>query len=296
MNCKKAKENISIREVLESFSVYPSKDNRRTAFYYAFDREEKTPSLSVDFIKNTAFDFGTGKQYDVISLVQGIKKCSVSEALEYLSRFDFSFSKQKIQEDFIVSKPKICEVKHIEHPALKRYLKQRRIIRNYSLISEIHYEIKNKIFFGIGFKNESNGYEVRSKVSKICLGKKDISIIRNNSTSVKIFEGFFDFLSFKQIESSLQKPLSDYIVLNSVSMIFRLKNLIESYAEIELYFDNDEAGNRAVEQVKQICPIAADCRILYQGYKDLNDFIMGQSSFATELVQKVPIVYKKCGA
>ena len=90
MNCKQANENISIREILESFSLFPSKDNRRTAFYLAFDREEKTPSLSVNFEKNTAFDFGTGMKYDNVSLVQGIKKCSVSEALEYLKRFDYS--------------------------------------------------------------------------------------------------------------------------------------------------------------------------------------------------------------
>ena len=96
MNCSEAK-NISIREVLESFSLFPSKENSRTAFYFALDREEKTPSLSVDFIKNTAFDFGTGKSYDIISIVQTMKRCSVSDALKYLEQFNFSFQKQKIK-------------------------------------------------------------------------------------------------------------------------------------------------------------------------------------------------------
>ena len=97
MNCKQASENISIREILESFSLFPSKDNQKNAFYYAFDREEKTPSLSVNYEKNTAFDFGTAKKYDNVSLVQGVKKCSVSEALEYLKRFDFSVSITKTE-------------------------------------------------------------------------------------------------------------------------------------------------------------------------------------------------------
>ena len=74
MNCSEAK-NISIKAVLESFSFFPSKENSRTAFYFALDREEKTPSLSVDFIKNTAFDFGNGQSYDSISIVQAVKKC-----------------------------------------------------------------------------------------------------------------------------------------------------------------------------------------------------------------------------
>ncbi|RTZ49988.1 hypothetical protein EJ377_07740 [Chryseobacterium arthrosphaerae] len=33
-------------------------------------------------------------------------------------------------------------------------------------------------------------------------------------------------------------------------MISKIKNLIENYENIELYFDNDEAGNRAVEMIK----------------------------------------------
>ena len=97
MNCKQANENISIREILESFSLFPSKENSRTAFYFALDREEKTPSLSVDFIKNTAFDFGTGKSYDIISIVQTMKRCSVSDALKYLEQFNFSFQKQNLK-------------------------------------------------------------------------------------------------------------------------------------------------------------------------------------------------------
>ena len=84
MNCEQIKDKVGIREVLESFSLFPVKDNQRAAFYFALDRKESTPSLSVDFTKNKAFDFGTGKSYDVVSLVQQMNQCSVSEALIYL--------------------------------------------------------------------------------------------------------------------------------------------------------------------------------------------------------------------
>lgn len=62
MNCQQANDNISIREILESFSLFPSKENHKTAFYFAIDRDERTPSLSVDYTKNSAFDYGTGKE------------------------------------------------------------------------------------------------------------------------------------------------------------------------------------------------------------------------------------------
>ncbi|MDY3521501.1 hypothetical protein [Riemerella anatipestifer] len=102
MNYRQANENISIKEVLESFSLFPSKEHPKTAYYYAINRQERTPSLLVNYVKNIAFDFGTGKQYDVVSIVQDLKQCSVSDALESLKRFAFSFQKQK--EDLINGK------------------------------------------------------------------------------------------------------------------------------------------------------------------------------------------------
>ena len=57
---------------------------------------------------------------------------------------------------------------------------------------------------------------------------------------------------------------------------FKLEKIIKSYEKIELYFDNDEAGNRATNEVKRLNPYVEDNRILYQNYKDLNDFIMSK--------------------
>jgi DNA primase len=117
MNCKQANENISIRKSWKVFS-FPEQRQPQNRFYLAFDREEKTPSLSVNYEKNTAFDFGTGMKYDNVSLIQRIKNCSVSEALEYLKRFDYSIpiNKKMENEDF---KPKsgyqILEIKEVEH-------------------------------------------------------------------------------------------------------------------------------------------------------------------------------------
>ena len=273
MNCSEAK-NISIKAVLESFSFFPSKENSRTAFYFALDREEKTPSLSVDFIKNTAFDFGTGKSYDSISIVQAVKKCSVSDALKYLEQFNFSFQKQNLKLENLPKGYEIIDVKEIQHPALIHYLKSRNVEDQKKWVEEIHYRMNDKNYFGIGFKNDSGGYEIRNAYSKICLDKKDITSIKNDSKDVRVFEGFFDFLSFKKVENYLKKGTSDYLILNSVSMIHKVKNSLENYKHIELYFDNDEAGTRAVEMIKNDLKNAEDCRILYSSFKDLNDWLI----------------------
>ena len=277
MNCKQANENISIREIVESFSLFPSKDNRRTAFYLAFDREEKTPSLSVNFEKNTAFDFGTGMKYDNVSLVQGIKKCSVSEALEYLIRFDYSIStNQKIETDNF--KPKsgyqILDIKELEHPSLMEYLKSRKLDSLKSELKEIHYELNGKNYFGLGFKNDSDGYEIRNPYIKLCLGKKDLTSIKNQSKTLRVFEGFADYLSFKILEKSLEKETSNYIILNSVTMISKVKNQLENYKNVELFLDNDRTGDSVTEILKKQNSNISDERFLFKNHKDLNEFLI----------------------
>ncbi len=278
MNCQQANDNISIREILESFSLFPSKENHRTAFYYALDREERTPSLSVDYNKNTAFDFGTGKKYDNVSIVQAIKRCSVSDALEYLERFDYSKPIQRFEKDMNQS-PKsnyqILEAKAVEHASLIQYLKSRKLESQISELEEIHYELNGRNYFGIGFKNDSGGYEIRNPHIKICLGKKDITSIENNSNTLRIFEGFTDYLSFKILKQHLEKSPSDYLILNSVSMINRATDLVKTYPNIELYLDNDRTGNEVNEILNRRFPEAEDCRILYPNHKDLNEFLTG---------------------
>ena len=64
------------------------------------------------------------------------------------------------------------------------------------------------------------------------------------------------------------------MILNSVAMIHKIKNSLENYEKIDLYFDNDEAGNRAVEIFKNEKSEAEDCRVLYSNFKDLNDWLI----------------------
>ncbi|MCE3023695.1 DNA primase [Riemerella anatipestifer] len=230
MNCKQANENISIREVMESFSLSPSKEHPKTAYYYAVNRQERTPSLLVNYVKNTAFDFGTGKQYDVVSIVQELKQCSVSDALEYLKRFDFSFQKQKelLMKNRQERKTyQILEVKEVSHPALLDYLKDRNLETQKSELKEIHYQIEDKTYFAVAFKNDSRGYEIRNKYMKIALGKKDITSVKNNSNTkaqtLKIFEGFSDYLSYltlKNEDQNFKDEASDFVILNFFSMAF----------------------------------------------------------------------------
>ena len=281
MNCKQANENISIKEVMESFSLFPSKEHPKTAYYYAINRQERTPSLLVNYVKNIAFDFGTGMMYDNVSIVQAIKRCSVSDALEYLSRFDFSYKKQSVTETITAENTnQILEVKEVSHPALLDYLKSRKLESQKSALSEVHYRINDKRYFGLGFKNDSGGYEIRSSFSKICLGKKDITTIKNNSENLKVFEGFTDYLSLKILEP--EKIPSDHLILNSVAMVHKASGLFGNYKCVEMYLDNDRAGEQCRDSILKIFPEADDRSNEYFPHQDLNDFLISQEEKTLE--------------
>ncbi len=280
MNCDKIKQKIGIRTVLESFSLFPIKENRKTAFYFALDREEKIPSLAVDFVKNKAFDFGTGKSYDVISIVQQLKKCSVSEALKYLSTFDFSTQNGSLNEIKYPVSYKILEIREIEHPALIQYLESRKVLEQKLQVKEIHYELNGKKYFGIGFQNNSGGFEIRNAYSKICLGKKDITLIQseqNPNNEIVIFEGFFDYLTFRNLEKS-ENPTSDFLILNSTAMLFKTKENLKKYDKICLFLDNDANGKSVKARIQDQYKNVEDCSLLYLDFKDLNEWFCSDSN------------------
>ncbi|WP_245820622.1 toprim domain-containing protein [Kaistella chaponensis] len=154
------------------------------------------------------------------------------------------------------------------------YIKSRKIFEQKHLINEINYQIKDKKYFGICFKNNSGGFEVRNKYAKICLGKKDFTTIKNGSKKLRLFEGFIDYYSFINLQKSHSFLDFDYIILNSVTMVRNVLSGLKNYDKIELYFDNDHAGNRCSEIILHAEPRAKDYRFLYTDFKDLNEFLM----------------------
>lgn len=274
-NCEELKKRVGIKTVLESFNLFPIKDNPKSAFYFALDRLERTASLSVNFVTNVAFDFGTGKSYDIISIVQTINKCNVSEALKYLSALDIS-----VKLDHYSSLPattknyKITNVWDLKHPSLINYLKSRKVYEQKQLVKEIHYTFNHKKYFGIGFRNNSDGFEIRNQYSKMCLGKKDVTIICSQSNSGKeilVFEGFFDFLSFKNSFNEITDV--DFLVLNSTAMFFKAEKKLQDYNKISLFLNNDKTGVTLKSKIQQQFDNVEDCSMLYGDYNDLNEWL-----------------------
>ena len=280
MNCKQF-NTISLEEVLQNLGHLPTEQSDKEAWFLNPFRPEKHASFKLNKRLNSWYLFSEGIGGNNIDFMKKYLNASISEVLIWADNQNFSsFQNQRTPNRKLENLDRtyeITEVKEIGHPALLEYLKERKVEHQTEFLKEIHYQMNGKNYFGIGFKNNSGGYEIRNAYSKICLGKKDITSIKTGSNSVRIFEGFFDFLSFKNVENYLEKEPSDCVILNSVSMVNKIKNEIENYGNIELYFDNDEAGNRAVEIIRNEKENAEDCRVLYSDFKDLNDWMIHEN-------------------
>jgi hypothetical protein len=271
-----------LEELLLSLGHLPKKQNEKEAWYLNPFASESQASFKLDRRLNVWYLHSEGIGGNNTDFMRKYLNASVSDVLVWAENHNFSsFQPQNISYQKFENLPKtyeITEIIDVQHPALLEYLRERKVQNQTQFLNEIHYQMNDKSYFGIGFKNDSGGYEIRSKYSKICLGKKDIFNIKNGSNSLRVFEGFFDFLSFKNVERFLEKRPADYIILNSVAMVSKIKNTLGNYENIELYFDNDKAGNRAVELIKDEIENVEDCRGLYSDFKDLNDWLVHKNS------------------
>ena len=97
----------------------------------------------------------------------------------------------------------------ILEPWLCRYLIQRRIKKSVAqkYCYEVEFKIgeKERIFRGIGFKNNAVGYELRNQYFKGSSSPKYISYFNNTANNLAVFEGFFDFLSYQSLHKNQEQ-------------------------------------------------------------------------------------------
>ena len=178
---------------------------------------------------------------------------------------------------------KNIQVLSITHPALIKYLGERCIDIEIArtVCKELHFDTRGKHYFGIGFPNIAGGYEIRNPFFKGGITPKDISLFHNEKSkqSCFVFEGFIDFLSFMMLRRKENGGLKrqDYLVLNSVSNVKKALEPLSHYENIQCFLDNDEAGRNAYLQLsKELGKPVTDASTLYNGYKDLNEYLCAE--------------------
>lgn len=305
MNAATAKQ-IDLVDFLIKINAKHGSTKGNDAWFFSPLRDDGTrPSFKVDISKNVWHDHILRVGGTIIDLIMQLE--NIREVDQALKRIDEIWNNnvalsptqreyiEKIKSDSKNGSKEITikKVVELKNEALVKYLESRNL--SFSLakkyIQEIYYSIddgtKTKNYFGLAFANRSGGFEMRNEYAKMCIGKKDITIIKGkDSTKVSIFEGFLSFVSMLKILKTLEFS-GDVIVMNSVNMKRETVEYLESknYKTIYSFLDNDMPGQEATEylyfmlyffdfiQDKKLKSEFLDCRKYFVGFKDPNDLL-----------------------
>ena len=173
----------------------------------------------------------------------------------------------------------------LRHPALVGYLSSRGIVPSVAaaFCREVRYEVNGRAFFAVGFRNDAEGWELRSARFKGGSSPKHITTIDNQSDTVIAFEGFMDFLAYLSLKYS-ERLRIDATVLNSVVNLPKAVPFISRHPVIHAFFDNDEAGRKATANLIRLCPRSEviDQSHFYRGHKDVNDYLTARIKGRTQ--------------
>ena len=269
----------------------PAKIRNNDYWYLSPLREEKTPSFKVNRKLNRWYDHGLGRGGNLIDFGIDYHHCTFGELLDKLSG-NLSFQKPPSQtlKSLYLPEPKIKVLSDFELTSyvLLRYLEQRHIPIEIAqkYCREIRYELNGKTYYGIGFKNDSGGWEIRNPYFKASSSPKDITTFKNGSDEVVVFEGFTDFLSFKVLYKNLPEKSQDFVVLNSVSFFERARPFMEQHPAIRLYLDRDDAGQKCSNRALSMSNKYTDESKLYKNHKDLNDWMVNSGKLQKKYLRQ----------
>ena len=264
---------------LYELGFQPSKIRGHDYWYRSPLRNERTASFKVNRRLNKWFDHGLGKGGNLVDFGILYYHCSAGELLQK-SGSDLAHhqpvhhypAQPHIEQE---NKIQILDVKPLFSTPLFQYLSQRKIPSKIASAhcKEVVYELGQKQYYAIGFKNNSGGYELRNAFVKLSSSPKDITMIDKGSKAILVFEGFFDMLSYLALYNNPGQQQS-ILVLNSLSFFEKARSVLETHEKINLYLDRDKAGMDQTRYALSISDRYQDKSILYQRHKDLNDWLV----------------------
>lgn len=292
-----AVKRIPITRVLSHLGIEPAARKASTWFYHSPWREDRNASLAVRLETNTWKDFGeegSGTSNIDLLIRMGVAGDWRSAAWWILDHEGAAS---------VTKAPCIAMSRPGKHPAMKKasfpdgfrvtelmserlliYAESRGIPRD--VLREYCCEITYRSEAGrqhtvIGFKNGEGGYAARDLTQKCNLGPGSFTHIADgHSLVVNVFEGFFDFLSFKVL---FPERTGEHIIENSTSNTGRVIGRLKAgkYSVVNCFLDADDSGRAAFDKIRLALPdteIVDHSRTYGDGNKDLNDVLLKGSN------------------
>lgn len=285
---REVKEQISFTEFLSRLGHHPKRTKGYESMYISMVRDSDTDaSFSVNEKLGAWYDHGMGKGGNIYDfgklywpdlnfgeLVDKIREVCNLSTIE-LSTIRNKDPRPRIREAVKLPNYKIELIKPFgTSEGVNAYLKSRGVFYAASTqIAEVHYYVEDekkqrKNYFAAGWQNELGGWEVRNKYFKGCLGKKAITLIPGDPRQLAVFEGYFNYLSWKSENPHSTKSV---LVLNSLAMLDSGIQKAKQFSDIEVFMDHDPAGYKAMNEWKKALPYSVNKSEIYQNHNDYND-------------------------
>jgi hypothetical protein len=270
---------IDIVSYLATLGYQPSKIRNNDYWYLSPLRNEKTPSFKVNYAINRWYDHGLGKGGSFIDFAILYHDCTVGDLLRSLtieSSFQRQLSSLVLQSTSPENRLTIVEDCRLTSAALISYMRHRRIPLKIAdrYCREVHYNVDERAYYGIGFRNDLGGWEIRNAYFKGSSSPKCITTFDKGSNKAIVFEGFIDFLSFRAIHQNEPEDRFNFLVLNSLSFFESARPFMEKHGSIKLYLDRDMTGQNCSRYALSLSSKYHDESSLYRNHKDFNDWIM----------------------
>ncbi|MEJ7737185.1 MAG: toprim domain-containing protein [Chitinophagaceae bacterium] len=289
-------KQIDLVEYLSALGHRPQKVRNNDYWYQSPLRTEKTPSFKVNRTRNVWYDHGIGQGGNLIDFGIIYFNCSVSDLLKHLLEYQnpstsfhqrfsayhvpasvssFADEKKEISNE---GKIIVLSVKPLVEISLIKYLESRRISLNVAnkFCKEIDFLLYGKTRTVIGFQNNAGGYELRSADFKGSSSPKEVAFLDHNKEQLNVFEGFFNFLAYLEINKNVSVHLTNFLILNSLSFFQKERDRMEQHQQIHLFLDRDSAGVKFTQQALQWSKRFVDQSHIYKKCKDLNEFFINQ--------------------
>lgn len=262
-------------------------------------RSESEASLHINREKNVWHDFGANVGGTNVKLVQLARHCSKAEAEAFIAKLDPVLERDR-REVTVPSAPthEIRRIRDISAGYLKNYLDDRKIplelAREYCKEMLVFNHEHKVNYTWMGFPNNSGGWAMAHPNGQKRTTRADITTIdtegrittKPSSKKVAVFEGFWDFLSWQVMQSSV-KPTCDIVVLNSVNNIEKARSYLAQHDRVGAFMDRDAAGRRCHDRICQIMGSKGrevlDMSDLYKGHKDLNEFLQASRGYTANM-------------
>lgn len=289
-NTIEAAKSLDLVQYLSKLGYEPTKIRHSDYWYLSPLRDESVPSFKVNRRINRWFDHGLGKGGNLVDFGVLYHRCSVSEFLKKVGNDLYFHQPVDRHLNCTEKEHKITVLQDLSLSsfAVLKYLGQRKIPTAIAeqFCREVRYKLNDKIYYGIGFRNDSGGYEIRNPYFKASSSPKDVTSIKNGTQDVSVFEGFTDFLSFMAIHRHDDSIKTNFLILNSASFFERARPFMEQHEIIRLYLDRDTTGRSYTQYAMSLSRKYKDESSLYSNHKDLNEWLIDTANNRKKTLKK----------